>query len=177
MNQAELDLLVLAAQNGNHRAFDLLVRHFHKSLVSFAVKMSKDVDLSHDAVQESWIKIAKNIRKLKDPRAFKSWIYRLVRWRILDLLKIRNRELLRTEAVDENLLTDPHSEHSDDKDEASSLISQLPDTEREIIHLFYLDELRITEISIVLEIPIGTVKSRLNRARNLLREKYNNLEN
>ncbi len=177
MNQAEQDLLVLSAQNGNHKAFDVLVRHFHKPLVSFAVKMSRDVELSHDAVQESWIKTAKNIRKLKDPRAFKSWIYRLVRWRILDLLRIRNRDSLRTETIDESLLADPHSEHSDDKEEAVSLVSQLPDTEKEIIHLFYLDELRITEISIVLEIPVGTVKSRLNRARNLLREKYNNLEN
>jgi len=177
MNQAEQDLLVLAAQNGNHRAFDVLVRHFHKPLVSFAVKISNDVELSRDAVQESWIKTAKNMRKLKDPRAFKSWIYRLVRWRILDLLGIRNRELLRNETIDENLLLAPHSEYSDDKEEATSLISQLPDTEKEIIHLFYLDELRITEISIVLGIPVGTVKSRLNRARNLLREKYNNLEN
>ncbi|MCF6193249.1 MAG: hypothetical protein L3J46_02815 [Kangiellaceae bacterium] len=80
MNQAEQDLLVLAAQNGNHQAFGLLARHFHGPLVKFAVKMSRDLELADDAVQESWIKIAKNIRKLKDPRAFKSWIYRLVRW-------------------------------------------------------------------------------------------------
>jgi len=180
MNQAEQDLLVLSAQNGNQKAFGLLFKLFHKPLVNFAFKLSGDKEMAYDSVQESWMKIAKNIRKLRDPRAFKSWIYRLVRWRVLDQLRVKKRDSNRLEPLDDHLAIDEQGEqidtNTDDKDQVSSLLSQLPATEKEIIHLFYLEEMKITEISIVLEIPTGTVKSRLNRARKLLQAKCKSQE-
>lgn len=70
------------------------------------------------------------------------------------------------------------AENKTDKDETlSTALSRLPNIEKQIIHLFYLDEMKIAEISIVLEIPTGTVKSRLNRARQMLKQKYQQLEN
>jgi RNA polymerase sigma-70 factor (ECF subfamily) len=176
MNQAEQDLIVLSAQVGNKRAFNLLVSYFHKPLINFAIKFSHDQELARDAVQESWIKVSKNIRQLKDPRAFKSWIYRLVRWRLLDLIKTKNKDNAQLESLDEYHLVDDNNQQTDNRNEVSILINMLPDIEKEMIHLFYSDGLKISEISLVLRIPSGTVKSRLNRARNLLREKYNHLE-
>lgn len=176
MNQAEQDLLVLAAQRGNQQAFGLLFKLLHKPLISFAIKLSEDKELACDAVQDSWIKASRNIRRLKDPRAFKSWIYRLVRWRTLDLLRVKTRDSARLEPIDENTISARRSDRSENRSEIGSLISKLPATEKEIIHLFYLNEMTIAEISVVLEIPAGTVKSRLNRARNLLRKKYQGQE-
>lgn len=56
--------------------------------------------------------------------------------------------------------------------ELHGLMSRLPEIERQVLHLFYLDEMKISEIAAVLEVPPGTVKSRLSRARGQLRELY-----
>lgn len=183
MIQAEVDLLVLSVQQGNEQAFALLYRFYLKPLLGFSFKLSNDKEIAQDAVQESWIKISKNIRQLSDPRTFKSWIYRMVRWKTLDLLRSRSIHSERFESYDESSesLKYPFSE---DNKQAEKLdknldiaIRALPKTEREMIHLFYLDDLRVPEIAIVLEIPIGTVKSRLSRARSLLKTKYQPTEN
>ena len=177
MNQAEQDLVVLTAQNGNDRAFGLLFRSYHKSLLGFAIKLSNDRELSNDAVQEAWIKIAKNIRQLKDPRAFRSWIYRLVRWKVMDLLRKRSREGDQLEQLNEEIISGLVENKTDEDQTLSISLARLPNVEKQIIHLFYLDEMKIAEISTVLEIPAGTVKSRLNRARQMLKQRYQRLEN
>lgn len=177
MNQAEQDLLVLTAQNGNQKAFGLLFKYYHKPLVGFAIKLSNDSELSNDAVQDAWIKIAKNIRQLKDPRVFKSWIYRLVRWKLTDLLRKRSRESNQLEELNEETAVNLGEGKTDENETLSTALCRLPDIEKQIIHLFYLDEMKIAEISVVLEIPAGTVKSRLNRARQMLKQKYQQLEN
>ncbi len=177
MNQAEQDLLVLTAQTGNQQAFGLLFKRYHKPLVGFAFKISRDNELSKDAVQEAWIKVSKNIRQLNDPRAFRSWIYRLVKWKLTDLQRKRGRESNQVEELNEEI-TSNLVENEITEDETLSLaLSRLPNTEKQIIHLFYLDELKITEISLILEMPVGTIKSRLNRARQMLKHKYQTLEN
>ena len=67
MNQAEQDLMVLSAQAGNIKAFDLLYRAYQKQLLGFAYKISHDHELTRDAVQEAWIKAARTLKKLNDP--------------------------------------------------------------------------------------------------------------
>lgn len=176
MNQAEEDLIVLSAQAGNERAFALLFRRHHAALVRFAARMSRDPQLAQEAVQEAWIRIAGRIRRLEDPRAFRSWLFRAVRWQVLDLLK-RPRypeESLVEEAVESPAETAPES--PDGYPELVARIADLPAIERQSLHLFYLDEMKISEIAVVLDIPPGTVKSRLNRARNRLRELTDNGE-
>lgn len=177
MNQAEQDLLVLTAQSGSQQAFGLLFKFYHKPLVGFAFKLSNDSELSNDAVQDAWIKVAKNIRQLKDPRAFRSWIYRVVRWKLTDLLRKRSREGNQVEELNEETTSNLVENRTGEDETLSIALSRLPNIEKQIIHLFYLDEMKITEISIVLEIPAGTVKSRLNRARQMLKQKYQQLEN
>ncbi|NVK21906.1 MAG: sigma-70 family RNA polymerase sigma factor [Kangiellaceae bacterium] len=169
MKQAKQELLVLSAQQGNTKAFNALVEHYHSALVKFAYRICANQQLAQDAVQEAWLKLSQQLRKLNDPRAFKSWIYRAVRWRCIDLMRRQNNN--------EQELTDYQQQFSDSMTETPSVsegsllpyINQLPDVEKQIIYLFYLNEISITEIAIILEIPIGTVKSRLNRARNQLR--------
>ena len=177
MNQAEQDLLVLTAQNGNQQAFGLLFKFHHKPLVRFAIKICNDPELSNDAVQDAWIKIAKNIRQLKDPRAFRSWLYRLVRWKLNDLLRKRCREGNQLAELNEEIESDLAENKPYEDETLSNALYRLPYIEKQIIHLFYLDEMKIMEISTVLEIPIGTVKSRLNRARKMFKHKYKQLEN
>lgn len=172
MNQAEEDLLVISAQAGNEKAFGFLFRHYHKPLLRFAYGLGRDRQLAQDAVQEAWIRIAGTLRRLDDPRAFRSWIYRAVRWRVLDLLKKPRVPLV---SLDESMTAQTVSDPPPDSAAAEALrgmMAKLPGIDRQALHLFYLQEMKIAEIAVVLEIPPGTVKSRLNRARTRLKDLY-----
>lgn len=172
MNQAEEDLLVLAAQNGNQQAFALIYQRYQKLLLRFAYKICSDQEIAQDAVQEAWIKSASSIRRLHDPRALKGWLYRMVRWKTTDLIRQASRLQERTEEYDDSRYERELTSAVDESEELTTAINRLPSLEKQMIHLFYLDELKIDEIAVVLDIPKGTVKSRLNRARKLLRQKF-----
>ena len=181
MLQAEEDLLVIAAQSGNHKAFNVLVVKYQKPLLRFANRLCNDPQLANDAVQDCWIKSTKTLRQLKDPRAFKSWIYRLVKWRVTDLLRfqVKHKARFSAELNEKQFIELDHLKQGDLKQSAlkqseiGMAIDKLPKVEKEIIHLFYLDEMKVAEVAIILGIPTGTVKSRLNRARALLKQKCN----
>ncbi|TQV72217.1 RNA polymerase sigma factor [Aliikangiella marina] len=172
MHQAEEDLLVLAAQAGNRKAFNLIVKRYHQPLLRFAFKICGDEQIAQDAVQESWIKTTSGIRKLDDPRVLKSWLYRLVRWRTTDIVRKSAQINQSSEEFDESQYAQQLESTIDQSEELEAAISRLPPLEKQMIHLFYLDELKVSEIASVLETPIGTIKSRLNRARKLLKQKF-----
>ena len=171
MHQAQQDLLVLEAQSGNEKAFECLVAFYHPQLIKFATSLSGNHDLGKDAVQDVWINMTKKLRTLNDPRAFKSWIFRAVRWRVTDLAKSKFNQF---EAFDESSMESTLNEVSQldetsiEQQQIRQLIQQLPEKERTIVILFYMAELSISEIALVQEIPVGTVKSQLNRARKAL---------
>ena len=176
MNQAEHDLLVIDAQDGSRKALDALVRHHHRNLLRFAYSLCRDTGLAQDAVQDGWVKVAGRLRRLDDPRAFRGWIYHAVRWRVLDLLKRSHRgdqSLDVAEAADGMPAAD---EHRDQRIDLSAAIDDLAATDRETLQLFYASGLTIPEIAVVLNIPPGTVKSRLHRARNQLRQHFEGVD-
>jgi len=169
MELAQIELLVIDAKQGDKTAFTQLCQHFHPSLLRYSYKLCQDVQLSHDAVQNSWIKITKSIVKIEDPRAFRSWLYQSVRWQTIDLIRKHQRDKQRLSEIDVDELST-----EEDKNNNGPLlthIAELSDIDKQAIHLFYLDEMSIEEISIVLEVPSGTVKSRLYRARQMLKNK------
>jgi len=172
MHQAEEDLLVLAAQSGNQKAFTLLHKRYQGPLFHFAFKLCGNEQVAQDAVQEAWIKLANTLRKLNDPRALRAWLYRLVRWRTMDILRQMKRHNAYTEVFDESTHSASLENAINDSEELTAAMNRLPPLEKQMIHLFYLDELKVNEIALVLEIPPGTVKSRLNRARKLLKQKF-----
>lgn len=182
MQQAEEELLIIAAQAGNQKAFALIYKNYQQSLLRFAFQLCGNSDLAQDAVQEAWIFISKNLRKVHDPRAMKSWVYQQVRWRTLDLIRKNNKNQQVNEEFEESkcfaeseYIADSISTENNELENENSLleaIKKLPPTEKQMIYLFYLDELKIVEIAEILNIPNGTVKSRLNRARKLLKQKF-----
>lgn len=172
MNQAEHDLLVINAQDGSRTALDALVHHHHRNLVRFAYSLCRDTALAQDAVQDAWVKVAGRLRRLDDPRAFRGWIYHAVRWRVFDLLKRSHRHDRSLEAVDGQVETTAEDQGRDCRIDLDAAIADLPGSDRETLQLFYVNGLTIPEIAVVLDIPSGTVKSRLNRARNQLRQHF-----
>ena len=160
-------LLVLSAQSGNQQAFDVLIRSYHPSLVRFASRLSGDRQLALDAVQEAWITITKNMTDIGNPYAFRAHVFKAVRWRTIDQLRKHNRSL---ERLDDHF-ADPAPSCQDmlaTSYQIKQLVDQLPAIDRQAIYLFYLEDMTISELASILDIPTGTVKSRLNRARNSL---------
>lgn len=172
MNQAEHDMLVIDAQDGSRLALDALVREHHRDLLRFAYSLCRDVSLSQDAVQDAWIRIAGTLRRLDDPRAFRGWVYHAVRWRVTDLLRRPQRKERRLDDTDVPPPSDVAGEVRDQRIDLGAAIAGLPDAERATLQLFYVSGLTIPEIAVVLEIPPGTVKSRLHRARNQLKQHF-----
>ncbi|WP_440903748.1 RNA polymerase sigma factor [Catenovulum sp. SX2] len=169
MQQAEIDLLVMSAQSGNQAAFAKLVSSFNQPLLHFGYRLCANPELVKDAVQETWLNTAKSLHKLNDPSAFRCWLYQNLRWRITDLAR-------KQQLVDHNEITDKlddvaaqNKQASNVSDELTKAIAQLGDIEQQVLHLFYLDEMKMVEIAAVLSIPVGTVKSRLDRARKQLK--------
>ena len=176
MEQARVDLLVMAAKSGDVKAFDQLCRYFQPGLLRFAYKLLHSESLAMDACQNTWLKMTKSIKRLDDPRAFKSWLYRSLRWQIADMHRKRAKEEPLTEQ--QELAQCDQTEQIDKPiridNDLSLHLNQLSEIDKQAIHLFYLEEMSLQEISAVLGVPIGTVKSRLNRARNQLRKTLTN---
>lgn len=169
LNRAKEDLLVIAAQRGDMRAFEALFATYNPALKRFAYRLCSDEQLAIDAVQEAWITLSKTLRRLKDPRGFRIWAYKTVRWRVTDAARRLPPHSEPLDTVPENAAATPTAEPEATSDQLSALMKALSDAERQILALFYLEEMKMAEIAAVLDIPVGTVKSRLNRARTRLR--------
>lgn len=168
-NRAHEDLLVMAAQDGDTRAFETLFRTYNPALKRFAYRLSNDEQLAIDAVQEAWITLSKTLRRLRDPRGFRIWAYKTVRWRVTDMARRLPPKIEPLDELPEGAAALVKEEPDATSDQLSALLRALPGGERQILALFYLEEMKMAEIAVVLGIPLGTVKSRLNTARNHLR--------
>ncbi|WP_213995283.1 RNA polymerase sigma factor [Arsukibacterium sp.] len=172
MQQAQLDLLVMAMQAGDRRAFGLLYQHYHRDLRRFAAYLLASPVAAEDLVQNVWLKVNQRIDRLNDPAVFTSWLYRAVRWEVLDY----QRQTLRhkRQPLDDNTLaaiaTPDMLVQQDDSSDLAKAMTQLAVDERLVLQLHYLHELELSQIALIIEIPIGTVKSRLHRARQQLQQ-------
>jgi len=167
MRDAEHDLLVLDAQRGRRAALDALVRHHHADLVRYAHSLCHEPAMARDAVQDAWLTVSGRLRRLDDPRAFRSWLYHAVRWRTLDALRGRQRRAeTPLDGVAADVLAGPDdSEGREQRLSIETAMDALPGLERETLDLFYRRGLGVREIAHVQDVPAGTVKSRLYRAR------------
>ncbi len=167
------EYLVASARAGDKSAFDHLARDWHRKLTGHAYRLCGDVDMAQEAAQEGWVDIARNISALKDTAVFPSWAFRIVTRRVAD--NIRKQQRKRRIEAGYALEPQPQSLSSRDMQEAGentemrNAIAQLSAPHRVVIALFYTEELSVTEISVALEVPAGTVKTRLMHARKKLR--------
>ncbi len=171
MTQTSTALLVIAAQQGDKQAFVALCEHYYQASFRFAFKLSQSEHDAADIAQEVWSKVAKDIRALLEPSAFKAWLFRAVYRRFIDLTRRQKKELLMEVVPEQTIEQTPNIEAGLD---VLTLIARLPEAERHTVYLFYLEELTIGDIASVLETPVGTIKSRLHSARNKLSEAAQN---
>jgi RNA polymerase sigma factor (sigma-70 family) len=89
--QAQIELWVLEAQAGDLQALAQLYQHFTPLVMGYVLKMTSNCSLAQDVVQEAWIKLTKRLSRLDDPAAFKSWLFKLAHWQLLDMIKKNSR--------------------------------------------------------------------------------------
>ncbi len=164
----EDQLLVLDAQSGSTEAMEKLVARFQKPLWLHAVGLTGDRQAAWDITQESWCNIIKGLMKLRDPANFKAWAYRITTNKSIDWIRAKNRtRRIRTESLDS--IADPPARVST-RTGIKELMDQLSEAGKDVLSLYYFQRLTVAEISMALNIPQGTVKSRLHKARKELKK-------
>ena len=160
--------LVKLAKMGDKPAFDEVIRLCVPDLFRIAMSILHNKDDADDAVCETVVRAYENIRKLNDNKFFKTWIIRI-------LINQANAAYKRQKKVIylNDIAREPHYEDAYDlgNDELSTAVSSLSFEYRTVITLYYFQDMRIKEIAGVLQVPQGTVKWRLSRAKSLLKEK------
>ncbi len=163
-------LLVLQYQSGSNKALSLLVGKHHPKLCRHAYWYTHDLDAAKDIVQDCWGIIMKKVTGLRDPNRFGSWALRIVTRKSLDYVNknIKERDGLvefgRTNDQDTNTYY-----NESDLDKLRTGVRTLPRDQQQVLHLFYMEDYSLKEISTILGIPPGTVKSRLYHAREKLK--------
>jgi len=160
-------ILVMDGQNGSPRAMEQLVRRWQKRLWHHVHRLTQNVEASWDITQQSWLEIIKGLRKLDDPACFKAWIYRIATNKSIDWIK--KSSIAKQISIEE--IRDPQQHEKKDMG-VKELLEKLEFRKRLILILYYFENLNIAEISVVMKIPKGTVKSRLYSARNKLKKLY-----
>ena len=152
-------------RNGEQEAFRHLVERYQKQAVSHATAILGNRDDALDAAQEAFIDAFRALKKFDNSRPFYPWFYVLLRNRCYKLVS-RKREL---ESIDETVIVASNSAaQSEDILELEHALRALDMEDREIITLKYLDGLSYNELAERLQIPKGTVMSRLFQARRKL---------
>jgi len=157
--------LILSYKSGSKKAFNILVKRWNTRLLNRAYLLTKNQEASQDIVQTTWQTALKQIHKLNDPRKFSSWIYTIVSRRAYDWIKFQQKE----RSVKEQFSETTTASEKEDIYNLSNYIQALPTKDKTILTLFYLDQKSVKEISKLLDISVGTVKSRLFYSREKLK--------
>lgn len=169
------ELLVMQAQAGDKGALSQLVKRRGRRMLAHATRLLGNIDQAQDAVQDAWMDIAKGLPRLKEPRAFRVWSLCIVTRRCAKHIKTaqRQRKLTQNYAQEQDTHAAEQGPTAAENAGLRQAILQLPPKQAAAMALVYLDDLSLAEASAVLEVPLGTVKSRLMTARETLRNSLN----
>jgi RNA polymerase sigma-70 factor (ECF subfamily) len=167
------EYLVAAAVTGDRQALGRLVSRWQPRLLRHAWRLTGNAERAKDMVQEAWVEILRGLHRLDDVVAFPAWALRIVTRRCQRALQRAAREPLEPEGASE--IAQPTMPGHASGEFAAELaivmdaIATLPAPQRAALALFHLEDLSVAEIAIVLDVPPGTVKTRLMHARRKVR--------
>ena len=149
-----------------------IIERYQKKLLRYACNLINDEHKAADVVQESFIKAFINLRSFDVKKSFSSWIYRIVHNQAVNILKKYQKEIGLPEDIDfkskENIEDDYSQKEIVSKVE--KCLGKMPLLYSEPITLYYIDEKSYEEISDILQIPMGTVATRVSRAKILMKK-------
>ena len=177
MTDKELAALI---KKGDMKAFDELVGRYNKRVVNIAYSLLSDREDALDAAQEVFIKVYKSIGSFRGDSSVSTWIFRITQNVCKDFLRKRRAVVQSLDADDED---EPKLEIADESESPEYIsernekaevlrraIARLDENQRLVVTLFDLNGMSYEEIAAIVKCPVGTVKSRLYRARESLRK-------
>lgn len=167
--------LIVQVQGGDRNAFSELVRTHARGVMNVVFRMCGDEQIAEDAAQETFIRAWANLASFRADASLRNWLYRIALNAATDMLR-REKRILPGDLEDFHLTdSSPGPEGVYEQSERTALvqraIASLPDASRAVLVLKEYEGLSYHEIADALDIPIGTVMSRLNYARRSLKEK------
>lgn len=179
---ADRELVATAAQ-GLEGSFEELVRRYQRPISAYVYRMVGDYDIALDLTQEIFIKVYASLTRYRPEFKFSTWIYKIAHNAAIDHLR-RNAGRERTissgsENEPQHLTIESHglspeqqSEREERRTEIEAVVRLLPTAYRELIVLRHSQDLTYEEIVEVTGLPLGTVKNRLFRAREIMRQQF-----
>jgi RNA polymerase sigma-70 factor (ECF subfamily) len=179
--------LLAATLTGDEAAFQELVRRYQNQITNYVYRMLDDYDRAVDLAQETFVRVYKSADRYQATFSFSTYIYRIAHNLAISELRQRKRrrlvslpsffsdkdnEVIEVEIEDKRQVMADDAMISAERSAAvSRAIASLPEKYRAALVLCEIEEKSYEEIADVLDLPVGTVKSRINRARNLLKDK------
>ena len=171
--------LVRAAAGGDTEAFERLVRTYENKIYHLALRMCGSADEAADIAQEAFLAAWRGLPSFRGEAGFATWLYRLTSNAAIDYLRRQKKqrgdmslddEELGLAAVDSGPSPQETAEGSELRSAVAAGLNQLSEGHRQVLVLREIQGLSYEEIASVLELDIGTVKSRISRARSSLRK-------
>ncbi len=164
--------LIQRAQQGDHKAYNCLVQVYREGVLGMIYRICGDVHLAEDVAQDTFLRAWQKLHTFSLHTSFRNWLYRIAANRTLDILR-RERDMF---DIDELVLPgqeqNPEQQlvQSQRKRKVRRAVLSLPPASRSVLILREYENLSYQDISDILEIPAGTVMSRLSFARKKLAE-------
>lgn len=190
-NKEEDKVLIARAKEGDERAYQLLLHKYQKSVYYLIYKMIRNPEDAEDLTQETFAKAFASLESFDAKFAFSTWLFKIGSNSAIDFIRRRKMQTLSInqntgneesanpvlQLRDGNLVPDESLLKKQRSQYLQLAIEQLPARYRQLVMLRYFDELSYEEVAQQLEIPLGTVKAQLHRARELLNTALINMEN
>jgi len=177
-------VLIERAQKGDRNALDSLIRKHERRAYQYAFRLTSNAEEAGDVVADAFVRVYSALQNFKGQSAFTTWLYRILTNCYLDLRK--KEKTRQTASLDSTLMTSegeverqieddsltPHElfERGERERAVQDAVAELPEYQRAMIVMYHAESMAYEEIAEALDLPIGTVKSRLNRARLSLRQ-------
>ena len=166
------EYLVASARAGDRAAWERLVARWQPRLLRHGWRLIGHVEPARDAVQEAWMEIWRGLHRLDDAAAFPAWALRIVTRRCQRIAQhaVREREgMAAATAEAAGGVADDTAARDADVARVLAVMRELPPAQHAALALFHLEHMGVAEIAVALDIPPGTVKTRLMHARRKVR--------
>ncbi len=165
-------VLAVRCQLGDTDAWETLVRRWHPRLWRFITRMLSDRTVVEDVLQSVWLRVVRTLVQLREPEKLTAWLYGIARRTVADWLR-KHYRYPPADEVGEIPDWDRGIEMLIAVDSVEMGLGRLHPSDREAVVLHYLEELPVAEVAEICGVPPGTIKSRLHRARRVIRSTLN----
>lgn len=154
-------ILVQQARRGKREALEALVEQYYPKIYQYIYYRVSNREMAQDLTQETFLKLVKSIRRYQPTASFSTFLYRIAHNTVIDSYRVSHP----TENIDlvEDAVSESDMQDTEQRLDVASVLAKLPEEQQECMILYYYQQLTYREISEVLQIPVPTAKSRVQR--------------